>query len=125
MRRCICSVHKYICARVCVFQARRELWSRQPPTATSPFKLSSNRLCVVYLADTVKTGADFSPPPKRGLTECWNDVRNAFFHVGKIPPICQACQLVLSQCWLSSQRGHLVAVIHTVIFHREMKIQIH
>lgn len=31
---------------------------------------------------------------------------------------------IISPCWLSSQRGHLVAVIHTVIFHREIKIQI-
>lgn len=120
LHRCVCSVHKCVCTFV--FQARRELWSRQSLTATDPFKLLSNHLCVVYLADTVKLWADSFFSPLRGLTECWNNVRNAFHNVGKIPPLCQALQLVLSQCWLSSQRGHLVTVIHTVIFHREMNI---
>lgn len=64
LRRCVCSVHKCVCTFV--FQARRELWSRQSLTATDPFKLLSNHLCVVYLADTVKPRADsFFFPPER------------------------------------------------------------
>lgn len=110
-----------VCARLCfrlgVSCGVVNLWRPQTLLSYSPIA------CVLYIWQTLwNPEQTLFFPPLRGLTECWNNVRNAFHNVGKIPPLCQALQLVLSQCWLSSQRGHLVTVIHTVIFHREMNI---